>query len=270
MDASTTAASISSTNLPADFAARMAECTDARQLAALRGEARRRDGHAVDPEKDGLAYLEVEHDSISEAMHATIDRAQAWCDKGEGDPDEVDRLLSRMVALVSQHASLEERYVYPLFRDHLKGVVRGITADLIYERNVVDDNINKQVLDLLLKMSLRKDGRLMLGTMRKFQTIEDEHLFQEEHWFALLRSQMSAPDLATLAATLRSAASTAPTRPHSLVGPSHALPARMAHPIAGVLDRGVDKLTGRDVSLDTEKGGPKHVTGIAHEKTTTI
>lgn len=43
---------------------------------------------------------------------------------------------------------------------------------MIYERNVVDDNVNKQMLDLLLQMKLAKDGELMLATLKKFQMIE--------------------------------------------------------------------------------------------------
>jgi hypothetical protein len=34
---------------------------------------------------------------------------------------------------------------YPLFQSHLKGTIEGVSADMIYERNVVDDDMNKRV-----------------------------------------------------------------------------------------------------------------------------
>ena len=73
---------------------------------------------------------------------------------------------------------------------------------------------------------------------------------------------MSASELSSLASTIRSGASTAPTRPHSVVGPSHGLAARLTHPVAGVIDRAVDLLEGRDATLDTAAGGAKKVHGV--------
>lgn len=240
-------------------------CQGLSVLPQQRVDARKVNGHAWDPQRDGLVVLEQEHDSISDAMRTAVQLAQDYCERQEGDPDKVDQLVSHTVALVSQHASLEERYVYPLFASHLKGSVRGISADMIYERNVADDNVNKAILDLLLQMRLQRDGKLMLSTLQKFQIIEEEHMTQEEHWFSLLRSQMSAADLSSLASTIRSAAQTAPTRPHSVVGPSHGLAARLTHPVAGVIDRAVDALEGRDVALDTKEGGAKKVHGVEAE-----
>jgi hypothetical protein len=89
-------------------------------------------------------------------------------------------------------------------------------------------------------------------------------MLQEEHWFALLRRQLSADQLQGMADKVRSAASTAPTLPHSLVGPSHGLPSKIAHPVTGVLDRAMDKLSGRDTELEKEEKGPHYVAGVQH------
>ena len=43
-------------------------------------------------------------------------------------------------------------FSYPLFGKYLKGEVEGISANLIYERNVVDDNLNKTLLDFLMQV----------------------------------------------------------------------------------------------------------------------
>jgi hypothetical protein len=81
------------------------------EQSRIRLEARRKNGHAVDAAKDGLAYLEIEHDAIAEVMETIVAKATAWCDNQQGSPEEVDTLVSRMVALIAQHASLEERFV---------------------------------------------------------------------------------------------------------------------------------------------------------------
>jgi len=268
MSASLVTARMSSLTEPADLAIDISR-SDAiapGKLSTISRELRRRNGHAVDPHTDGLAYLEVEHDSISDAMAVIIEKATAWCDRQEGSPEEVDTLVSRMVALVAQHASIEERLVYPLFGEYFKGEVEGVSASMIYERNVVDDNINKTVLDFLMQTKLRKDGRLMLATLKKFETIEGEHLMQEEHWFALLRRQLSAAQLKDLADNLRAASKTAVTMPHSVVGPSHGLAASLTHPVAAVIDHVMDKVTGRDAKLDVAPDGTKSAHGVPETK----
>jgi hypothetical protein len=84
----------------------------------------------------------------------------------------------------------------------------------------------------------------------------DEHMSQEELWFALLRSQMYPRDLKELADTLRAHSLTTPTYPHSLAGPSHALAAQLVHPIVGLIDHAIDAYYGRPKLLVRE-GGPK-------------
>jgi len=246
----------------------------ARMSKQLREQDAARRGTRADPAQDGLAFLETEHDAIAAAMHHCIDLAQAWWDQQQGmgagtevtsgAPEEVDVLVSRMVALILQHASLEERFVYPLFRSHLKGEVEGVSAEAIYERNVMDDNLNKVALDTLMTMKLRRDGRLMLATLKKLDAIESEHMMQEEQWFSLLRRSMSASELSTLASTIRSesASGMAVTRPHSVAGPSRVTAAAVTHPIAGMIDRAADKITGRDAKLAVDDKGTHSAEGV--------
>lgn len=77
---------------------------------------------------------------------------------------------------------------------------------------------------------------------------------------------MQVSDLRALADKMRSAASTAPTLPHSFVGPSHAMLAQLAHPVAGILDRVHDKAVGRDIGLETREGGAKQIKAVPAEE----
>jgi hypothetical protein len=231
------------------------------EVIRLRQTSRLSDHHQMDPEADGLVRLELEHDGISGAMAQAVAKCEEYCADNSriAAATECDRLVSGMTALTAQHASLEERFVYPLFKTHMKGKVQGISAEMIYERNVTDDDMNKVALDLLMQMRCQRDGPLMLATLKKFQMIEDEHLTQEEGWFRLLRSLMKPEDLRQLATTMRAAV--VPTYPHSVCGPSHGPMAKVIHPLAGLLDKAVDTAMGRE-KLEEGPGGVRHVHGV--------
>lgn len=72
----------------------------------------------------------------------------------------------------------------------------------------------------------------------------------ESVFFPALNAKLSDAEKAKFAADLDSlrASSTLPTRPHPLAGPSATGPAKLMHPLTGLLDRAADKIVGRDVS----------------------
>jgi DNA-directed RNA polymerase sigma subunit (sigma70/sigma32) len=160
------------------------------------------------------------------------------CEKTK-DVDEKRKIMDVCIAEISMHASVEEQYVYPLFRKYLDN------GDIIAERNITDDQLNKDIMDLLEKMDPMRDGELYIRTVRKLITIENEHLKQEEEWFDLLRPKLSKEELARLEDTLIKAKETAPTHPHPMSVNKPSTGATILHPIVGKIDRMVDSVTGR-------------------------
>jgi len=126
-----------------------------------------------------------------------------------------------------------------LFRDILEN------GQHIYERNVVDDDLNKKMMDLLLEMDPARDGQLFDQTLRKFSMIENEHLTEEEQFLEQIRPMMSAEALTKLYHNIVGSLAGAPTHPHPS-GPSHEIGAKIMHPIVGMVDHMVDSMTGRD------------------------
>lgn len=74
--------------------------------------------------------------------------------------------------------------------------------------------------------------------------------------FPALNAKLSDSEKAKFQSDLASlwAGSTLPTRPHPLAGPSATGPAKIMHPLTGLLDRAADKISGRDVSGVTGGG----------------
>lgn len=178
---------------------------------------------------DGLEYLVRQHRQF-EQLFDRFDSAT--------DPKLKNEIVDEIVARVSLHASVEEQHVYPLFRDKLPN------GDIIYKRNRMDDQMNKEILDLLLEMDALRDGELYDRTVRKFMMIEREHMEQEEERFTELRSMMSHDELSKLEESLISSERVGPSRPHPR-GPSTGLAAKLTHPLAGAADKVMDTITGR-------------------------
>lgn len=182
---------------------------------------------------DGLKYLEADHRLIEDYFRR-IEQCDAF--------DEKKKLVGAMVAQISMHASAEERHLYPLFRTHLKN------GEVIADRNVVDDQLNKEMMQLLLNMDPGRDGALFDRTLQKFVMIEKEHLQQEEEWFIELRKCLSATQLKQLESDIIVAKNNAPTFPHPMAPSKPSTGASILHPIVGTLDRMADKVTGRTTS----------------------
>jgi hemerythrin superfamily protein len=115
------------------------------------------------------------------------------------------------------------------------------------DRVYTDDQINKEVLQLLLEMDPETNVKedVYDRAINKFILMETEHLNEEdEQVFPELRKNMNEQELATLEDNLRIAKQVAPTRPHPrapVVG------AKVLQPIVGVLDRTVDAVLGRQI-----------------------
>ena len=98
-------------------------------------------------------------------MAQLIAAAERYCASaaGSSDPQIVNEQLQQMVALVSQHASLEERYVYPLFGRYFKGTVEGGTTHIAlrsaYDRSMRERSCVVPLRCLLCVRSVCRDDR---------------------------------------------------------------------------------------------------------------
>lgn len=88
------------------------------------------------------------------------------------------------------------------------------------------------------------DEELYDKTVRKFITVENEHLKEEENWINELRGKMSRQEIEELEDTLKSAKSIAPLHPHPSAPTKPETGAKVVHKIAGVIDRAKKSITG--------------------------
>jgi len=148
--------------------------------------------------------------------------------------DSKAKLAKDLIGLICKHSSAEEQFLYPMFRDKLQN------GKSIYDRARCDDQLNKELMQLVLNLCPKRDGLLYDNTVRKLKTIILEHAEQEEEWFSELRIKASKDELVKLEHDLRYAEETGPILPHP-AGPSSEWGARIMHPIAAVVDSMMDK-----------------------------
>ena len=109
----------------------------------------------------------------------------------------------------------------------------------------MDDQVNKEIMNQLLKMEPQRDGPLWTATVRKFITVESEHLREEEVWLDELRKKLSTQDISDLYDTLVKGKESAPIYPHPMAPNKPSTGANILHPISGKIDRIVEKVTGQ-------------------------
>jgi hemerythrin superfamily protein len=147
------------------------------------------------------------------------------------------RLVDELVRTVSQHASAEERFLYPL-------VDKLLHARALYDRQVMDDQVNKEMLHWLEthKPALDSEWPLFDETLLKFHVVEEEHLRLEENTvMEPLRKALSPQEQAKLHDDLQWAKKFGPTHPHP-GAPSTSPAANILHPVAGIVDKITDAI----------------------------
>ncbi|GIL66062.1 hypothetical protein Vafri_19672 [Volvox africanus] len=116
---------------------------------------------------------------------------------------------------------------------------------MLYDRMVMDDQVNKQILDFLETHvpSGEAEWAVYDATLAKFRSLEEEHLATEEaEVIEPLRQVLDQAALTKLGRKWAAAFANAPTHPHP-GGPSDAARARLLHPVVGLIDRMRDALT---------------------------
>ncbi|KAI8820445.1 uncharacterized protein EV422DRAFT_567869 [Fimicolochytrium jonesii] len=178
-----------------------------------------------------IAWLKADHDRLFHLMDTFfILPATSHAHR--------EALVDELVRSTSKHASAEERVIYPLIRDRLPN------GGIVYERNVSDDQINKEYLSLLHKMRSERDGDLFDRSVDKFRMIEREHLSIEEEFLDQLDALLSAEERPSVYKALIAAWENAPVYPHPDTGPSRAPFANVVHPVAGLVDKAYDYVRG--------------------------
>lgn len=145
--------------------------------------------------------------------------------------------VATIVREVSRHASAEERTLYPLLLHKL-----GAEGKMLFDRNVLDDQMNKEVLYYLDTHTPQNDldWQIYDKTLIKFATMEEEHLsMEEEQVVDRLRKLLTPEEKEHFTRDWHAAKANAPLKPHP-GAPSQGLGAKLTHPVAGVIDKSVE------------------------------
>ncbi|KAL9645314.1 hypothetical protein ABK040_002513 [Willaertia magna] len=191
--------------------------------------------HSSFIQQDGLTTLENDHNKVRDLFSQL---------KQTNTLQQKEQLMEEIIKSLSRHTSAEERYLYPLINDYFDD------GKLLYDKNLQDEQINKEMLQFFeshrwgkLKTSL--DSDIYDREVNKFFQHLDEHMRgEEEILFPRLRDKMSKADLDSLGKSLDTAKMMGPTHPHPNA-PNTPGMAKMTHPLSGMMDQAMDKVTGR-------------------------
>lgn len=173
--------------------------------------------------RDGLALIKQEHDVIR-GMFDDYTNAT----RGEARLD----IVANMVKFMTQHASIEERALYPKIREQRA----------LYERARTDDKVNKELIEWLdgRRPSDELEWKLYDKTVHKLISVGLEQLEeQEDDIMYYLRDLLSPQELNQLADDWEEAKATAPqhSHPHASTQP---LAAKVVHPALQAVDKATD------------------------------
>lgn len=180
---------------------------------------------------DGLELIE---DKISEIQEILFNYAE---EQGDSKRLEISR---RLVSTLSRHSSSEERYLYPLIRDRVRG------GHYYHARLIMDDQIFKSILGFLDRHdpSDSAEWSVYNVTVEKLRVVLHEHNEMKSKLISELRNILSDQELKDLHKNYSWGIDHAPSRPHQS-GPSGPIAAKLIHPIEGIYDRAADAVTRR-------------------------
>lgn len=178
-----------------------------------------------DIHKDGFTLIYDDHERVKN-LFSDWRKASTNVEK--------KAVIKTIIREVVSHATSEERYVYPLIKEEKIGG----DGELFYARNLLDDQINKELLYFLDSQEPKTEAEWTLynQTVEKFMTVELEHIQTEEKELQILRERLSEAQKAKLYDNLVWAKKTAPVHPHPMVSTN------ILTPVVGVIEQGVEKL----------------------------
>jgi hemerythrin superfamily protein len=151
-------------------------------------------------------------------------------------------LADTLIAEVMRHAVAEEMYVYPAMKDH---VPNG--ADEVEHDKKEHDEIVKLMKQL---ERVEPSDQTFMELVRQLQSKLSHHANDEESdQFPKLRVHIPGEKLVDMGEKVEKAKKLAPTRPHPSA-PHSELFHKTVGPGVGMVDRLLDKLTGRNTGSD--------------------
>jgi hemerythrin-like domain-containing protein len=186
---------------------------------------------------DAITYLREDHDKVL-AMFSKLEASPTAA--GAPEDDQVRARKTMVTALVmaeSRHEAVEEQFFWPMVRERLPD-----GADLAAHAVAQEDDA-KRMLDRLEGMEPAEPGfDELLGEV--IAAGRAHIAYEQDEVWPKLRATVSAAELDKVGDRMANAKKVAPTRPHP-GAPSGAGAQRTAGPLAGMVDKLRDALTGR-------------------------
>jgi hemerythrin-like domain-containing protein len=171
------------------------------------------------------------------ADHRAVERLFTALESGTGTPRARRHLVDVIVAELSRHTVVEERFLYPVVRTLLDA------GDRIADHEIGAHVSIERALHLLSKLDVADDlfGPLATALVAAVR----QHVREEEtELFPVLRTACEPDRLRDLGQRMHEAKELAPTRPHPRA--PHTPPwNRMLGPLIGVTDKMRDELSDR-------------------------
>ncbi|EFC43781.1 predicted protein [Naegleria gruberi] len=177
---------------------------------------------------DGIRYLIKDHEKVKSLFNEYLNGTNT-------SQTHKRQLVKQFTTEIVKHASSEERYLYPILLEKMGNE----QAKLLYNKNLLDDLITKEMLRFFETSVIRNDfdWHVFDKAVRKFIEMELHHIEEEEKdVFPIIRQSLNEEELATLEDAIKWAKDHGPTHPHpmeSMTNPQAAI----THPVTGRLDR---------------------------------
>ncbi|PXY27747.1 hemerythrin domain-containing protein [Prauserella muralis] len=186
---------------------------------------------------DAIELLRKDHQNVL----AMLDRLETGPTAASGaDNDVLDarkQLVTELVIAESQHEAIEEQFFWPMVRDSVPG------GQELAAQATEQEAEAKKLLDALDKAApTQPEFEQLLG-----RVIADgrEHIeYEQTQVWPKVQQSVEADRLAQLGDKMAKAKQTAPTRPHPAT-PSSPAAQKTAGPLAAMLDKARDMLSGR-------------------------
>ena len=186
---------------------------------------------------DAIAYLHGDHDTVL-ALFGRLAASPTAAGAPEDDQVRARKaLVTELVMEESRHEAVEEQFFWPMVRERLPG-----GADLAAHAVAQEDEA-KRLLDRLEGMEPAEPGFDEL--LAEFIAVGRAHIaYEQDEVWPKVRAAVGAAELDRLGEKMAKAKKLAPTRPHP-GAPSRGGAQRTAGPLAGMVDKLRDALTGR-------------------------
>lgn len=170
------------------------------------------------------------------ADHRTVEELFVELERGTGTPRERRHLVDVIVAELSRHTAVEERFLYPAVRAYVAA------GDRIADHELEEHAAIERTLRALCKVDVTEAAFEALAA--RLLAHVRQHVREETALFPVLRSGCATARLRYLGERSHEAKELAPTRPHPLA-PDTPPWNRVLGPLIGVADRMRDELSDR-------------------------